>query len=527
MYNNNTNNFEFKLTEDRNYIEIVSYPSTFMLQRLKSHFRKFNKKAREDEAYKKGRWDGFDNFIEEGKYIPFELWDEIKVFLNSVGLKFNCQEVLSTVDYNIKKEDVEAFATKILPPEFVLRHYQLHAVWTALKMKYCSMHIATAAGKTIISFMTFAYLKKELDLVDRFDNKFLLIVPTPTLVHQTIEKFNDTYRTKHFTFNAVGHTGDSKASLKELDKADFIAVNYQSIDSIPEEILKRVRVINVDEAHTGKCDTIVNFLARYRTKEYPSLLYKFGWSGTLKKKSELEFSQNFYNRRQLGPFCYYYPARQLIADGFAPEVHVKKINVDYNHRIDEQWIKDYIKFRDKNIRASWYYNKRYTMERECILKDERGVQLVLDIVKGLDKNALILYNDSKNGFGDRICKGLTDIGRDVRQICGETKDKARAKYIEEFEAAEDMFMVASFGTFAAGIDTKNLHYLVLAESFKSEDRIGQAVGRLLRNFEGKTRVMVIDIVHGLYNHTVNQYVERKDNIYDEEEYPITEETVFI
>ncbi len=531
------NNFRFKISDDKQYIEMLTYPSTFLYARLKNHFRRQKMKPTEEEAKQIAHklWDGYESFLIDGYKIRVELWDELwgkaeacgkDGILRELGLPVNCAGFSDCFDTSITEDMVKQFCKEILPEQYVLRPYQLEAATKALRGKYTSMHISTSGGKTIISYVTFAYLKKKLEVVDRW-NKFLLIVPSVSLVDQTIDKFIKEYKQDNFYFNVVGVNGTSKPKDGELKKCDCIVTTYQSINSIPEEYLKMVKVVNVDEAHTAKCETTVTFLDKFKNGTYEPLAYKFGWSGTFKKYES--YSEYLYNKSQLGALAMIYEAKDLIADGYAPQVNVRTIKVDYTPRANEEWVKKYANFRDWNggnkPNKGWYYKQRYTMERDCILKDEHGVPLIGNIALGLDKNTLILYNDSKNGFGDRICEFLRNAGKEVRQISGSTNPKLRIQYIEEFEAGENMYMVASYGTFAAGIDTKNLHYMIFAESFKSEDRIVQAIGRLLRNFSGKHDVTVIDVVHMLYTHTVNQYEVRKKDMYLDQNYPVTEEVM--
>lgn len=532
-------NFRFKVSDDKQYIEMLTYPSTFLYTRLKNHFRRQRMKITdetEQKLFATRQWDGYDSYLIDGYKIRFELWDELwgkeevcgkNGILREMGLPVNCIGFSDCFDTSIKEADITTFCQNILPEQYVLRPYQLEAITKALRGKYVSMHISTSGGKTIISYVTFAYLKKELKVVDKW-NKFLLIVPSIGLVPQTVDKFIKEYAQQDkFYFNVVGISGNSKPKEGDLKKCDCIVSTYQSLKSIPEEYLKMIKVINIDEAHTAKCETTASFLDLYKDGTYEPLTYKFGWSGSLKKYEN--YSEFLHNKSQLGALAMVYEAKDLIADGYAPQVKVRTIKVDYTPRAKEEWVDKYVRFREWNggtgTNKGWYYKKRYAMERDCILKDEHGVTLITNIAASLNKNTLILYNDSKNGFGDRICEDLKAKGKSVYQISGSTNAKLREKYIEEFEASDGAYMVASYGTFAAGIDTKNLYHMIFAESFKSEDRIVQAIGRLLRNFSGKHEVEVIDVVHMLYTHTVNQYEVRKKDMYLDQNYPVVEEVM--
>ena len=86
-------------------------------------------------------------------------------------------------------------------------------------------------------------------------------------------------------------------------------------------------------------------------------------------------------------------------------------------------------------------------------------------------------------------------------------------------------LIASFGTLSTGVSIKNLHYLIMADSFKSEQIIIQSIGRLLRLFNGKDKAVIFDLVdvfsdkmdNILYKH----YLERK-KFYNKRKYPYKE-----
>lgn len=66
------------------------------------------------------------------------------------------------------------------------RDYQIETAWKLIKYRYSVSEVATSSGKTLISFMIFAYLKQK-GLI----RKFLMIVPSTNLVFQGSEDFED------------------------------------------------------------------------------------------------------------------------------------------------------------------------------------------------------------------------------------------------------------------------------------------------------------------------------------------------
>lgn len=75
------------------------------------------------------------------------------------------------------------------------------------------------------------------------------------------------------------------------------------------------------------------------------------------------------------------------------------------------------------------------------------------------------------------------------------------------------------GTFATGIDLKNVHHIVFAESIKSEITIRQAVGRGMRFLIGKNVVVIWDIIDDLRGYSIKHSDVRLD-IYKSQDFEI-------
>ena len=65
------------------------------------------------------------------------------------------------------------------------------------------------------------------------------------------------------------------------------------------------------------------------------------------------------------------------------------------------------------------------------------------------------------------------------------------------ETENNVVIVASFGTFATGIDLKNVHHIIFAESTKAEITIRQSIGRGMRLLAEKYETIIWDLVDRL------------------------------
>ena len=120
-----------------------------------------------------------------------------------------------------------------------------------------------------------------------------------------------------------------------------------------------------------------------------------------------------------------------------------------------------------------------------------------NLISKFGKNTLVLFSDVKNEYGLRIQDRLKEWNPNTYYIDGGVENSDREVFKDMMEAHNDVIIVASYGTFATGIDLKNVHHIVFVESTKAEITIRQAVGRGMRFLIGKNVVVIWDIIDDL------------------------------
>ena len=80
------------------------------------------------------------------------------------------------------------------------------------------------------------------------------------------------------------------------------------------------------------------------------------------------------------------------------------------------------------------------------------------------------------------------------------------------------------GTFATGIDLKNVHHIIFAETTKAEITIRQAIGRGMRKLANKNKVTIWDLVDKLDGYSI-RHSEVREKIYIEQSFPIKKHEV--
>ncbi|AIM51399.1 DNA helicase [Dickeya phage vB-DsoM-LIMEstone1] len=80
--------------------------------------------------------------------------------------------------------------------------------------------------------------------------------------------------------------------------------------------------------------------------------------------------------------------------------------------------------------------------------------------------------------------------------------------------AEDITVLATYGTFSTGISWKKLHHLVLAHPSKSYIRVIQTLGRLMRQHSSKDVAWIWDLVDDVsYNASTNHAIRHSHERY--------------
>ena len=154
------------------------------------------------------------------------------------------------------------------------------------------------------------------------------------------------------------------------------------------------------------------------------------------------------------------------------------------------------------------------------------MEAILNLTMTRSHNTLVLFNFVE-GHGKPMfeaAKAIADkYNREVFYISGETPVEERELIRAKFAGQDNIVLFASYGTFSAGINVKNVHNLILAHPTKSVIRLLQSIGRVLRIADGKTKATLYDIVDDMSrgrkqkNYLYNQFVERL-GIYEEQQF---------
>jgi superfamily II DNA or RNA helicase len=439
--------------------------------------------------------------------IGVGLWKELFNFGKLREYEIHIENMNDLFNLDFTKDQLEKFTSVILDGSNIeARDYQLEAVFRALKYKFCSLELATSAGKTIIFFLYLAFLKRK-GIMSSAGKKALIVVPRTSLVGQTAEKFTDDYNTGLMSFNVMTIGGKSKYTDKAFADSEIVISTYQSLINRPPEFFKEFNIVCIDECHTSRGNSVRDVLVKSTNAEY-----KLGLSGTI--NIEDQYSDFFKIQEFLGPLSMVLKASHLIENNYSPDVYIKMVYLDYPKT--EPFVKNYLALRE----AGQSGKELYDSERSFIVSYEPRIDFISAFVKKLEGNTLILYINVKDGYGQRICDRIKEWNEHTYYIDGGVDSDDRDGYQRIMEAQNGVTLVASYGTFSTGIDLKRVNHIILAESYKSEVTIRQSIGRGMRGLKGKVKVTIYDLIDDLNGYIV-KHGQAREKIYIKEKFIVS------
>ena len=454
---------------------------------------------------KKKIWDGNICFIEKrGPFwkVPIGLWREVLEIGKEFNIDIEIEGLSDLLLSDLTLEDFQSWVDDFFKDkEIEPRDYQVEAAWKIVKYRYSVSEIATSSGKTLISFMIFAYLK-QMGLI----KKFMVIVPNTNLVFQGNDDFID-YGIDDLGVKIQQIGGGSK--LRE--GCDLIIGTFQSLVKKDKEFFEDVDAVFVDEAHHTNSMSIKKIVSKCM-----HCGWRFGLTGTLTKRGSAD---HLTIQQFLGPVIVEISPDFLFKNKHATPVEIKVVMLN--------WLDASIKEKLANLKANSQNlegNELYNIERKLVIESEKRLNYIVDFIGRTSKNSLVLFQSVKDEYGKQIWNRLRDItnNKEVFYVDGDTDESLREEYKNRMSSGENKVLVATYGTFSTGISINNLHNIFLVESYKSEVLIKQSLGRGMRKMEGKEKVNVIDFVDDFstpkYKNYLVKHGEARIQIYKNENF---------
>jgi len=521
-------NFRYDPKEEK---LVVSKSSRIEYHQLNIWLTRHVKGYRYMPAFKMGVWNGQTSYFDNGK-INLGLWRECLRSCKEIEARFiidNKEEFPLNRDVTLddltnfckdffKDHKIKDKKTGELKP-FIPYDYQIETAYKILKNRYCMAEVATSGGKSLVISIIIFYILHKLTP----EAKFLIIVPSITLVTQ----FTDNIYEYFFGFNNdnINLNDDNNLIRIEEIMSDkprkfFQKTNpnvfvgcYQSLEKYPKEFFKQFHTVACDEAHGCKAPTLISILK----KTFFNAYNRFGVSGTFPEDDTLEILTI---QSVLGPKVTQIEAKTLVSSGTITPMTIKSVLLNHNN--------PEIQERLNYIRKMGAGADAFRFEKEFMQQSDARLEFIKKIIDKCDSNCLLLFHTIE--YGTKIFNKLREEipNKEFFYIDGEVNGRTRDDIKKEMEKVDGKLrcLVASFGTVGTGYSINNLHYLVMADSYKSEQIVVQAIGRVLRLFDGKKQAVIFDLVDVFdskdqSNILFKHYSERK-KFYQKRDYPQTE-----
>lgn len=485
------------LTEDNQFLRIDD-ATELELEQITISLTKRIDSWRFNPLVKRGVWDGYVSYIKDDKWIPAGLWRYVLQVCKDYNLEIEINGIKRLLDANINAEKFEQWANDFFKgAEITPRDYQIETAYNILKFRKCLAELATSAGKTLISFLTIAYMLEKGKA-----EKILMIVPNVSLVIQAHEDFHDYNYMNRIPLKIQ----QIFAGQKIKSNKNIIIGTYQSLTKKSAEYFAQFDAVLVDETHKAKSASIKTILQKCTNAQY-----KFGLSGTIPKDGTLD---KLTLMSQTGPVISEVKAAFLQEQGHIAKCFVKVIEMNY--ATDSQ------RLAFQELAQNKYENKDvFQLEQHFVITSDARLEFISSVIGRVPRNSLVLFHRIEHG--KRLYEKLRqESNKRVYYVDGGTDKDIREEYKKKMESGDEVVIVASYGTFSTGISIKKIHSIFFTESFKSEVIIRQSIGRGLRQHESKDKVLIIDFVDNIRTQEWDNYLwkhgKARQAIYKQEKF---------
>jgi superfamily II DNA or RNA helicase len=481
-----------KITKkDDVYLKVDTTPS--IAQELKEYFTFDVPGAKFHPKYRARMWDGkislYSMFTKE---IYVGLKDYIEKFANDNGYEVDCSEYNSEAD-SISYEDTKTFCESLQLASrgklLEVREYQIDAIHRAISNGRILLLSPTGSGKSLIlySLIRWNHVK---------NRKQLVIVPTTSLVEQLYSDFEDYSSINNW--NVEQYCNKIYADYEKTNTFDITISTWQSLQRLPKKFFEVYDCIYGDESHIFRSKALTGILTKCVNSPY-----KIGATGTLDGTQ----------------------THKLVLEGlFGPvyKVTTTKTLMDSKQLADLKIFCIVLEY-DESVRKI-AKKLSYQQEMELLVTHPKRNRFIKNLALNCKGNTLVLFQYVEK-HGKILYEMIQEAAHENRKIFfihggTETEDRESIRAIVENET--DAIIVASFGTFSAGVNIRNLHNVIFASPTKSRIRNLQSIGRGLRVSDTKSTCNLYDIGDDLSwkkskNYTLNHLIERV-KIYSEESF---------
>jgi superfamily II DNA or RNA helicase len=409
----------------------------------------------------RNNWDGRHRLLDRKGFFPVGMLPTVESILRKNGHPYQIVDNRPPLNYQNKM---------VINPKsgFEHRDYQVELIDAAWKHKGGIVRAATGAGKTFCI----------ASIAAKFGVKTIVYVIGIELLYQMKGTFMKAY--PHLNVGMVGDgncdIGDitimtiwsaaaafnQKVKLTDSDLTNDSARKNKNLNkALVQKAVKDAELFILDECQYAASQT-VQFLDRVSV----NARHRFLLSGTPWRES----GDDLLIEAVGGPKFFDMSATKLINAGWLvkPEIHF--INVPLKRGIGKKYHEVYENFIVEN--------------------EDRNGRIIAATKKLVASGKKCLILVTKLSHGKKLL-GMLEQDLRVASLDGSNKTVDRLAAIKSMQDGDLDVLVAS-KIFDQGIDIPQLDALILAGSGKSSARALQRIGRVIRNYPGKEKAIVVD-----------------------------------
>lgn len=453
-----------KVDETRIYLKSDDHGA---LMELSEYFTFYADGYKFAPSYRNKMWDGKIRIFDSRNHtLPYGLLIDAVKFLKSrgYGVSFDSSVIPKCLadkkdlhDIAIARDIRSSSGERIHP-----RDYQISAYSHGLTEGRSLIVSPTGSGKSLIIYLMLRWY------LENHDGKILIIVPTTSLVEQMYKDFGD-YSSHDSSFQIVDEIHRIYSGKEKISDHCIVVTTWQSAITLPKSWFKDFGMVIGDEAHLFKAKSLNTIMGNLT-----NACYRIGTTGTLDGSlcNERVLIGNF------GPVHKVITTKELIDNNTLAKLSIQCLVLNYP---DEH----------KKIVSKLEYQQ----EIDAIVTHDGRNAFISNLAVAQNGNTLVLFNlVNKHGkpLYERI-KATVKNDRCIFYVSGEVGATAREEIRALTEKQSDAIIVASAGTFATGINIKNLNNIIFAAPTKSQIRVLQSIGRGLRKSDDGRPTVVYDI----------------------------------
>ena len=479
---------------------------------LNEYFSFYAENYRFHPKYRNGFWNGkIRLFNIKNHTLPIGCWFECyKLLKYQFHQQVKVDPNLKSTTRFVDKKFIEHFIKNTVKQTIEPRNYQLAILEQIFKYQKALVIAPTSAGKTFIISMM-------LDLTQHlFSNyKALIIVPNVSLIYQMMSDIIDYHEIKDEMKQRIKLIYDIKHDLKNnliLPEGIIVISTWQALQrkqNIPKEFFQQFDILIVDEAHSASAQELNQIVTKCDNAKF-----KIGLTGTepdvLARRKQLQALFGFVIKE--------ITTKDLIVQNYISDVEIWVYMLRYTHPKYKKLVKS------KNT-------KKYWLEVDKLSNHPKRIKFIADLLFGLEGVTLYLFKNIENKFSQKLLDAISENidkfkGKGelipIYYIDGSTKSSEREAIRQKVIETNKGIIIASFGTFAQGINIPNLQNVVFAEPTKSKVKVLQSIGRALRKSTLKSKAHIIDIVDVIpgKNNYLYRHFKSRLTLYKQEQFPV-------